>query len=143
MKDRAGRRRARRLAIGTAVVLALAGMNGPWLYRFGTEQYHQYKINKSEYKAANGHWDIVEFPPEYRQDTIHAALLHTGKVLLVAGSGNNQKNFDKKRFDTRLWYPVKGTMKKIPIPKDLFCTCHTQLANLNLVLPGCTKLYRQ
>lgn len=46
MNDRAGRRRARRIAIGTTVVLALAGMNGPWLYRFGTEKYHAYKINQ-------------------------------------------------------------------------------------------------
>ena len=86
MKDGASRRRARRLAIGAAVVLALAGMNGPWLYRFGTEQYHEYKINKPEYKAENGHWDVVDFPEEYRQNTIHAALLHTGKILLIAGS---------------------------------------------------------
>ncbi|MFG2266838.1 galactose oxidase-like domain-containing protein [Streptomyces sp. NPDC048720] len=143
MKDQAGRRRARRLAIGTAVVVALAGMNGPWLYRFGTEQYHQYKINKPEYKASNGKWDIVEFPPEYRQDTIHAALLHTGKVLLVAGSGNNQDNFDRKQFDTRIWDPVKGTIKKIPTPTDLFCTGHTQLANGNLLIAGGTKRYEK
>ncbi|MER6066011.1 kelch motif-containing protein [Streptomyces sp. NPDC001792] len=143
MKDQAGRRRARRLAIGTAVVLALAGMNGPWLYRFGTAQYHHYKINRPEYKAENGHWDIIEFPPEYRQDTIHAALLHTGKVLLVAGSGNNQENFDKKKFDTRIWDPVKGTIKKIPTPNDLFCTGHTQLANGNLLIAGGTKQYEK
>ncbi|WP_031159637.1 kelch motif-containing protein [Streptomyces durhamensis] len=143
MKDQAGRRRARRLAIGTAVVLALAGMNGPWVYRFGTAQYHQYKINRPEYKAGNGHWDIIEFPPEYRQDTIHAALLHTGKVLLVAGSGNNQDNFDKKKFDTRIWDPVKGTIKKIPTPNDLFCTGHTQLANGNLLIAGGTKRYEK
>ncbi|MFG2355939.1 galactose oxidase-like domain-containing protein [Streptomyces sp. NPDC048521] len=143
MKDQAGRRRARRLATGTAVVIALAGMNGPWLYRFGTEHYHQYKINKPEYKAANGHWDVIEFPEEYRQDTIHAALLHTGKVLLVAGSGNNQDNFDAKKFDTRLWDPVKGTIKKIPTPNDLFCTGHTQLANGNLLIAGGTKRYEK
>ncbi|SED07888.1 Kelch motif-containing protein [Streptomyces sp. 2231.1] len=143
MKDQAGRRRARRLAIGTAVVIALAGMNGPWLYRFGTERYHQYKINKPEYKAENGHWDIVEFPEEYRQDTIHAALLHTGKVLLVAGSGNNQDNFDRKKFDTRIWDPVKGTIKKIPTPADLFCTGHTQLANGNLLIAGGTRRYEK
>jgi hypothetical protein len=120
MNDRAGHRRVRRLAIGTAVVLALAGMNGPWLYRFGTEKYHEYQINRPEYKADNGHWDIIQFPPKYRQDTIHAALLRTGKVLLVAGSGNNQDNFDKKKFDSRIWDPVKGTIKKVPTPADLF-----------------------
>lgn len=141
MNDRAGRRRARRLAIGTAVVLALAGMNGPWLYRFGTAKYHEYKINRPEYKADNGHWQIVEFPKEYRQDTIHAALLHTGKVLLIAGSGNNQDNFNAKKFDSRIWDPVKGTIKKVPTPADLFCTGHTQLANGNILIAGGTKRY--
>ncbi|MFF9483398.1 galactose oxidase-like domain-containing protein [Streptomyces sp. NPDC014676] len=143
MKDRAGRRRARRIAIGTAVVLALAGMNGPWLYRFSTEKYHQYKIDQPEYKAANGKWEIVEFPEEYRQNTIHAALLRTGKVLLVAGSGNNQDNFDAKKYDTRIWDPVKGTIKKVPTPTDLFCTGHTQLANGNLLIAGGTKRYEK
>ncbi|MEV8072962.1 kelch motif-containing protein [Streptomyces sp. NRRL S-1314] len=143
MKDRAGRRRARRIAIGTAVVLALAGMNGPWLYRFSTEKYHQYKINQPEYKAANGKWEIVEFPEEYRQNTIHAALLRTGKVLLVAGSGNDQDNFDAKKYDTRIWDPVKKTVKKVPTPTDLFCTGHTQLANGNLLIAGGTKRYEK
>ncbi|WP_210591070.1 kelch motif-containing protein [Streptomyces sp. GESEQ-35] len=143
MKDQAGRRRVRRLAIGTAVVLALAGMNGPWLYRVGTEKYHEYQINRPEYKAENGKWEIVEFPEKYRQNTIHAALLRTGKVLLVAGSGNDQDNFDAKKFDTRIWDPVKGTIKTVPTPKDLFCTGHTQLANGNLLIAGGTKRYEK
>ncbi|MEV7288081.1 kelch motif-containing protein [Streptomyces sp. NPDC093252] len=143
MNDRGGRRRARRLAIGTVVVLALAGMNGPWLYRFGSEKYHQYQINRPEYKAENGKWEVVEFPDEYKQNTIHAALLRTGKVLLVAGSGNDQDNFDAKKFDTRIWDPVKDTIKKVPTPTDLFCTGHTQLANGNLLIAGGTKRYEK
>lgn len=141
MKDGARRRRARRLGITGVVVLALAGMNGPWLYRFGTDKYHQYTINKPEYKADNGHWDVIEFPKRDRLNTIHAALLHTGKILLIAGSGNNQQNFDAKKFDTRIWDPVKGTVKRIPTPADLFCTGHTQLANGNLLIAGGTKRY--
>jgi len=125
------------------VVLALAGMNGPALYRFGSEQYHEYKINKPEYKAENGKWDVVEFPEEYRLNTIHAALLHTGKILLIAGSGNNQDNFDAKKFDTRVWDPVKKTIKKIPTPADLFCTGHTQLPSGNLLIAGGTKRYEK
>ncbi|CAM5725858.1 kelch motif-containing protein [Streptomyces violaceorubidus] len=118
-------------------------MNGPWLYRFGTEKYHQYKINQPEYKAANGKWEIIEFPEKYRQNTIHAALLRTGKVLMVAGSGNNQDNSDDKQYDTRIWDPVKGTVKKVPTPTDLFCTGHTQLANGNLLIAGGTKRYEK
>ncbi|MFI2200710.1 galactose oxidase-like domain-containing protein [Streptomyces sp. NPDC020192] len=143
MKDQSGRRRVRRLAIGTAVVLALAGMNGPWMYRFGTAQYHQYKINRPEYKAENGHWDIIEFPKEFRQDTIHATLLRTGKILMIAGSGNNQDNFDAKKFDTRIWDPVRGTIKKVPTPADLFCTGHTQLGDGNILIAGGTKRYEK
>ncbi|MEV7993160.1 kelch motif-containing protein [Streptomyces sp. NPDC086077] len=143
MTERAGRRRVRRFAIGTAVVLAVAGMNGPWLYRVGSEKYHEYRIDRAGYKAENGRWEIVEFPEEYRQNTIHAALLHTGKVLLVAGSGNDQDNFDAKKFDTRLWDPVKGTVKKVPTPNDLFCTGHTQLGNGNLLIAGGTKRYEK
>ncbi|MFH8223047.1 galactose oxidase-like domain-containing protein [Streptomyces sp. NPDC018057] len=143
MRDRAGLRRARRIGLGAVVVLALAGMNGPWLYRFGAQRYHQYKIDEPGYKATHGHWDIVEFPKGYRQDTIHAVLLHTGKVLLVAGSGNNQANFDARRFDSRLWDPVKGTVKKVPTPTDLFCTGHTQLADGRILVAGGTRRYEK
>ncbi|MFG2861067.1 galactose oxidase-like domain-containing protein [Streptomyces sioyaensis] len=136
-------RRTRRVAIATAVVLALAGMNGPALYSFASEQYHQYKINKPEYKAANGHWDVVNVPQKYRINTIHAALLHTGKVLLVAGSGNNAANFKAKSFRTVLWDPEKNTFKNIPTPKDLFCAGHTQLPDGKLLVAGGTQRYEK
>lgn len=136
-------RRTRRMAISTAVVLALAGANGPWLYRFSTERYHDYKINKSDYKAANGHWDFLDIPSEYKINTIHAALLHTGKVLLVAGSGNNQKNFDAKSFRSVLWDPKTSEFKNIPTPKDMFCAGHTQLPDGNLLIAGGTKQYEK
>ncbi len=136
-------RRTRRLAITGAVVLALAGMNGPALYRFGSEQYHDYKINRPEYKAANGHWDFLDVPSGFRINTIHAALLHTGKVLLIAGSGNNQKNFDAEKFESVLWDPKAGTYKMIPTPKDMFCAGHTQLPDGKLLVAGGTKRYEK
>ncbi|MGW7055634.1 galactose oxidase-like domain-containing protein [Streptomyces sp. NPDC054887] len=136
-------RRTRRLAITGVVVLALAGMNGPALYRFGSEQYHDYKINRPDYKAANGHWDFLDVPSEFRINTIHAALLHTGKVLLIAGSGNNQKNFDAKKFESVLWDPKTDTYKKIPTPKDMFCAGHTQLPDGKLLVAGGTKRYEK
>ncbi|MEU9114165.1 kelch motif-containing protein [Streptomyces sp. NPDC048483] len=142
MKYRPGRR-ARRVAIATAVVLALAGMNGPALYDFASEQYHRYEINKPEYKAANGHWDVVDVPDKYRINTIHAALLHTGKVLLVAGSGNNAANFRAKSFRTVLWDPEKNTFKNIDTPKDLFCSGHTQLPDGKLLVAGGTRRYEK
>ncbi|MER5552904.1 kelch motif-containing protein [Streptomyces sp. NPDC002793] len=136
-------RRTRRLAIGTAVVLALAGANGPWLYRFGTERYHEYAIDQPEYKAENGHWDFLDVPAEFRINTIHAALLHTGKVLLVAGSGNDQKNFDAKSFRSVLWDPEENTYRNIATPKDMFCAGHTQLPDGKLLIAGGTKRYEK
>ncbi|GAA4918291.1 galactose oxidase-like domain-containing protein [Streptomyces coeruleoprunus] len=137
------RNRARRLLIGTAVVAAVAGFNGPALYRFGTAQYHEYAINRPEYKAENGHWDFLDVPAEFRVNAIHVALLHTGKVLLIAGSGNNQKNFDAQRFESVLWDPKTGAFKKIPTPKDMFCAGHTQLPDGKLLVAGGTKRYEK
>ncbi|MDT3396627.1 kelch motif-containing protein [Streptomyces sp. B1866] len=136
-------RRTRRLAIGTVAVLALAGMNGPAAYRYGTDKYHDYKINRPGYKKRNGHWDVVDVPREYRINTIHAALLHTGKVLLVAGSGNNAKNFAAKSFRSVLWDPEKNTFKNIPTPKDMFCAGHTQLPDGKLLIAGGTQRYEK
>ncbi|GAA3371842.1 kelch motif-containing protein [Streptomyces sannanensis] len=136
-------RRTRRLAISAAVVLALAGMNGPAMYRYSSQKYHDYKINRPEYKAENGHWDFLDVPAEYKINTIHAALLHTGKVLLIAGSGNNQKNFDAKSFRSVLWDPATDTFKNIPTPKDMFCAGHAQLPDGKLLVAGGTKRYEK
>ncbi|WP_031076237.1 kelch motif-containing protein [Streptomyces sp. NRRL S-118] len=137
------RNRARRILIGTAVVAVVAGFNGPALYRYGSEKYHDYKINKPEYKAANGHWDFLDVPSEFRINTIHAALLHTGKVLLIAGSGNNQKNFDANKFESVLWDPKTNKFKMIETPKDMFCAGHTQLPDGKLLVAGGTKRYEK
>ncbi|WP_351237252.1 kelch motif-containing protein [Streptomyces sp. NPDC002133] len=135
--------RARRILIGVAVVAVVAGFNGPALYRYGSAEYHEYKINRPEYKAVNGHWDFLDVPSEYRINTIHAALLHTGKVLLIAGSGNNQKNFDAKKFESVLWDPKTNDFKLIPTPKDMFCAGHTQLPDGKLLVAGGTKRYEK
>lgn len=135
--------RTRRYAIGTAAVLVLAGLNGPALYRFGSDRYHQYRINQPEYMAGNGHWDVVDVPGEYRINTIHAALLHTGKVLLVAGSGNNARNFAARSFRSVLWDPVRNTYRNIPTPKDMFCAGHTQLPDGRLLVAGGTQRYEK
>lgn len=137
------KRRARRIAIGAAVVVAVAGMNGPALWRFGTEKYHTYEINQPGYKAANGHWSFLNVPSRYRVNGIHAAVLHTGKVLLIAGSGNNLRNFDAKKFETVLWDPETNVFKHIPTPNDMFCSGHTQLPDGKLLVAGGTKRYEK
>nr|MDT0527289.1 galactose oxidase [Streptomyces sp. DSM 41633] len=92
-------KKMRKTLLGTGAVVVLAGLNAPAALSFAEDQYHAYKIAQPEYKARYGSWERVDIPKDYRTNAIHAALLHTGKVLIVAGSGNDQKNFDAGTFD--------------------------------------------
>jgi hypothetical protein len=51
---------------------------------------------------------------------IHAALLHTGKVLVVAGSGNNPPDINNLR--AAIFDPTTGTVSTPQsVPYDMFC----------------------
>ncbi|MCX2181781.1 DUF1929 domain-containing protein [Streptomyces sp. SKN60] len=126
---------------GSGAVLVLAALNAPAAVSFASEKYHAYKIAQPEYMKKYGSWDVVDVPEQYKVNAIHAALLHTGKVLLIAGSGNNQKKFDAGTFETVLWDPVKNTFKKIDTPEDFFCSGHTQLPDGRLLVAGGTARY--
>ena len=41
---------------------------------------------------------------------IHATVLKNGKVLLIAGSGNNLANFNAGSFKAAVWDPVTGVL---------------------------------
>ncbi|MFJ5140578.1 galactose oxidase-like domain-containing protein [Streptomyces sp. NPDC088707] len=131
----------RKTLFGSAAVLVLAALNAPAAVSFAEEKYHAYKIAQPGYQRRFGSWTEVPVPGRYRINAIHAALLHTGKVLLIAGSGNSQKNFDAGTFETVLWDPVENTFKKIPTPVDFFCSGHTQLPDGRLLVAGGTARY--
>ncbi|MEU4077457.1 galactose oxidase [Streptomyces venezuelae] len=126
---------------GSGAVLVLAALNAPAAVSFAEEKYHAYKIAQPGYQRVYGSWAPVHVPDRLGVNAIHAALLHTGKVLLIAGSGNSQKNFDAGTFETVLWDPVKNTFKKIPTPEDFFCAGHTQLPDGRLLVAGGTARY--
>ncbi|MFI9174537.1 radical copper oxidase GlxA [Streptomyces lincolnensis] len=134
-------RKTKKTVLGIGGVAILAGLNAPAALDFAGEKYHEYKIAQPEYKARYGSWTQVAIPEEYRTNAIHAALLHTGKVLIVAGSGNEQRKFDEGSFDTVLWDPKANTFKKIPTPDDFFCSGHAQLPDGRLLVAGGTARY--
>ncbi|WMX44988.1 kelch motif-containing protein [Streptomyces roseicoloratus] len=134
-------RQFKKTLYGSGAVLVLAALNAPAAVSFATEKYHAYKIAQPEYQRRYGSWAVVDVPEQYRVNAIHAALLHTGKVLLIAGSGNNQKKFDAGTFETVLWDPVKNTFKTIPTPEDFFCSGHSQLPDGRLLVAGGTARY--
>ncbi|MFJ2110724.1 galactose oxidase-like domain-containing protein [Streptomyces sp. NPDC087850] len=127
--------------LGGGALAVLVGLNAPAAYSFASEKYHAYKIAQPGYKQEYGSWAMLDVPERYRTNAIHAALLHTGKVLIIAGSGNNQKKFDAGSFDTILWNPADNSFKKIPTPEDFFCAGHTQLADGRLLVAGGTARY--
>ncbi|MEV0912349.1 kelch motif-containing protein [Streptomyces hokutonensis] len=134
-------RKTRKTVLGIGGIAVLAGLNAPAALEFAGEQYHEYKITRPDYMAKYGSWDQIDIPKKYRTNAIHASLLHTGKVLIVAGSGNEQKKFNAGSFDTVLWDPKANTFKKIPTPVDFFCGGHSQLPSGNLLVAGGTARY--
>jgi len=133
--------KTKKTVLGIGGIAILAGLNAPAALDFAGEKYHAYQIAQPEYQAKYGSWTRIDIPEQYRTNAIHAALLHTGKVLIVAGSGNEQKKFDQGSFDTVLWDPVANTFKKIPTPDDFFCSGHAQLPDGRLLVAGGTARY--
>ncbi|MEU9984924.1 kelch motif-containing protein [Streptomyces sp. NPDC050856] len=140
MAHRPSTKRRKTLLGGGAVVL-LVGLNAPAALSFVQEKYHAYEISRPEYKARYGSWQQLPVPDGFRLNAIHAALLHTGKVLLIAGSGNDQRKFDAGTFDTVLWDPAGNTFRRIPTPEDFFCAGHSQLPDGRLLVAGGTARY--
>ncbi|MBM2619307.1 DUF1929 domain-containing protein [Actinoplanes sp. LDG1-06] len=143
MKPRPRPSLARRMASGTVAVVVLAVVafaNRPVLAA-GTEALHNYNINRQSYKQKYGHWAKLPVPQGFRVNAIHAALLSTGKVLIVAGSGNNREQFEAGTFRTVLYDPRTDEFSEVDTPTDVFCAGHSFLPNGNLLIAGGTKSY--
>ena len=142
-KAGAKRRRRVRLPVMAVVVVVLAAGNGPVISQFISNKIHQYEISRPAYEAKYGHWETIELPPGVRVNAVHTALLQTGKLLIIAGSGNNQQYFEAGTFKTLLWDPVTGKAKLIHTPSDMFCGGHAFLPDGKLLVAGGTARYEQ
>lgn len=134
-------RRLRNAALVAAAVAALVAANGPVVTEAAESAYTEWQREQPDYKARYGHWETVSLPEELRAQAVHAALLHTGKVLLIAGSGNDAEDFEAGSFRTIVWDPTTGATKEVPTPEDLFCSGHAYLPNGNLIVAGGTREY--
>jgi Domain of unknown function (DUF1929) len=87
-----------------------------------------------------GAWQVLPFPSPVR--SIHTVVLMNGKILLIAGSGNDPDEFAAGTFESAVYDPSKGTFQMIPTPDDFFCAGHIQLANGNVLILGGNKAYQ-
>ncbi len=140
MSGRARRRIARTLT-ALLVLGGLIAVNAPTLVSAGRKALHDYEINSSGYKQRNGHWSVLDVPDDMQVNAIHAALLRTGKVLLIAGSGNDRQQFKAGTFKTLLWDPKTDKFKMIHTPSDMFCGGHVFLPDGKLLIAGGTRRY--
>jgi hypothetical protein len=136
-------RRVKRFLLLVVVPAVMLGVNVPPAWSWISELRHQRLINSQEYKERFGKWDVVELPDDQLVNAIHAAVLPTGRILLIAGSGNKEDMFNAGTFKSLVYDPATGRSRVIPTPDDMFCAGHTFLASGNLLIAGGTQRYER
>jgi hypothetical protein len=135
------RGRLLRYLVGFLVAGVLLVVNVPTVASFAINAIHDYTINTPSYKQREGHWSILPVPSKFRINAVHAALLYTGKVLIVAGSGNDRGDFEAGKFKSLVWNPANNKFKLIHTPSDMFCGGHAFLPDGKLLIAGGTSRY--
>jgi hypothetical protein len=94
------------------------------------------RIPSAAAQALQGQWRTLPNPMPI--NPVHAALLHNGKVLIVAGSGNlpSETNWRAAIFD-----PATGTVTTQPVTWDMFCNGMVVLADGRALINGGTLQY--
>lgn len=141
-------RRGRPYMLILSTLLALFVASTPMTVPAYAEWSHNRKVNALSYKQEFGFWEVLDLPEEFRLNAMHGAVLPTGKVLLVAGSGNNRDNFNNFHNEGQIqvlksviFDPETNQTKVIETPSDLFCSGHTMLQGGNLLIAGGTSGY--
>ncbi|HEY6253129.1 MAG TPA: galactose oxidase-like domain-containing protein [Candidatus Angelobacter sp.] len=83
----------------------------------------------------NGAWETLSVMMPF--NPVHMALMYTGKVLVISGSGNDGAN---NIFEAGVWNPVSQTISTFRLDWDMFCNGMTILPDGKpLVLGGTLK----
>ncbi len=89
--------------------------------------------------CTTGSWQVLPFLNPVR--SMHAIVLHNGKVLLMAGSGNDPMKLAAGTFSSAVYDPATSTFTQIPTPTDMFCSGHVQLPDGRVLIMSGTKSY--
>ena len=117
-------RTTKRLRIGRVALIACA-LAGAWL-----------QVPAAQVSVL-GRWDTV--PALVTINPVHMALMHNGKVLIVAGSGNVATNTN---FRAIVWDPQTGGFSSpIPLAWDMFCNGMVALPDGQIFINGGNLAY--
>ena len=83
-----------------------------------------------------GQWTTL--PTSMPINPVHVAMLHTGKVLVVSGSGNVPTNLN---YQAGLWDPISDTVTTQPLTWDMFCNGMVILPDGKPLIVGGTLQY--
>jgi hypothetical protein len=83
-----------------------------------------------------GQWSTLPYTMPI--NPVHAALLHTGKVLIVSGSGNFPSNTS---YTAALWDPQTGSIVVQNVGWDMFCNGMVILPDGRPFIVGGTQAY--
>ncbi|MEV6207909.1 galactose oxidase early set domain-containing protein [Kitasatospora sp. NPDC051914] len=89
--------------------------------------------------CTKGSWQVQ--PTNNPVRSMHASVLSNGKVLLMAGSGNDPDLFAAGTFTSAVYDPQNGSFTVVPTPVDLFCAGHVQLSDGRTLIMGGNKAY--
>jgi hypothetical protein len=87
-----------------------------------------------------GRWSQLPSLPT-GSNAYHLIMGPGGKILLIAGSGNNSAVFEAGTFKSYIWNPSTGSLKQLTTPTDMFCAGHMLMSNGQGVAAGGTTDY--
>ncbi|MFJ1644323.1 galactose oxidase-like domain-containing protein [Streptomyces sp. NPDC088258] len=90
-------------------------------------------------ECADGKWEVL--PTRNPVRSMHSVVLNNGKVLLIAGSGNDTDMFEAGTFTSAVYDPRDGSYRTIPTPDDMFCSGHVQLSDGRVLVMSGNKGY--
>jgi hypothetical protein len=87
-----------------------------------------------------GRWSKLPSLPS-GSNAYHLIMGPGGKILLIAGSGNNSAVFEAGTFKSYIWNPSTGALKQLTTPTDMFCAGHMLMSNGQGIAAGGTTDY--